>query len=68
MVDKPEIRLELLKLLVPTASKVEMNDATKLIEKATALEAWVLASDQKGGQNRRSTGKRGDNSGVDDLT
>jgi len=40
--DLPEIRLEIVKVLVPQATKYGLDDPQKIIEKASQLEGYVL--------------------------
>ena len=63
--DEQSIRLELLRLIIPTATKVEISDPARIVEKAKILEEYVgVASNPQPAQNRKSRSK-GDNSKPD---
>ena len=53
-----EIRIEILKLLVPTASKYGILEPEQLIESSRKLEKYVLESDQTDAVTPDASGKR----------
>jgi hypothetical protein len=57
--DKRGLRLELLKVLLPMASRAGIEDPAKIIEKARTLENYVLDSDATGEETPDSPLKRG---------
>ena len=60
-----EVRLELLKLIIHIATKVEMNNPELIIEKSKLFEEYVgVASKPQRAQNRKSRSKD-DNSKPD---